>query len=226
MSMHGLVNRKVTNRITQMNNRLAEFATPVMRNYDLYVYRNLVVSGYGRVKDNFIVDGDETVDGNVKVGGNVNVDGYVLPQTFLPGQVINVSMFNNTELSQGALTINANVTSTIFSVSFTPKYSNSYLIVEYQTVYSLGGGGNDTAAAYLYVNDGTDKRISQTYQNWTNSAGGGDRSGVLFPLMGRYTNSNTSSKTIRVDLYNHTDADPITVNSDISTWLKITEIGR
>lgn len=227
MSMHGLVNRKVTNRITQMNNRLAEFATPVMRNYDLYVYRNLVVSGYGRVKDNFIVDGDETVDGNVKVGGNVNVDGYVLPQTFLPGQVISISMFNNTQLSQTSKTIAAAATVNIFTLSFTPKYSNSYLIIEYQTIYSLGGGNTDIAWAYLNVNDGvTATRISQTYQGWVNSQGGGTRSGVLFPLNGRYTNTTTAAKTITVDLYNNTDADPITVNSDISTWLKITEIGR
>jgi hypothetical protein len=209
-----------------MNNRLAEFAVPVMRNYDLYVYRNLVVSGYGRVKDNFIVDGDETVDGNVKVGGNVNVDGYVLAKTFLPGQVINVSMLSNTDLGQNSLTVAAGATNNVFTISFTPKYSNSYLIVEYQTVYTLIGAGSDAAEAYLYVNDGADNRISRTFQQWNNSQGGGTRSGVLFPLIGRYTNTNTSTKAIRVDLYNHTDADPLSVANDVSTWLKITEIGR
>jgi hypothetical protein len=209
-----------------MNNRLAEFAVPVMRNYDLYVYRNLVVSGYGRVKDNFIVDGDETVDGNVKVGGNVNVDGYVLAKTFLPGQIINVSMFSNTDLGQNSLTVAAGATNNVFTISFTPKYSNSYLIVEYQTVYTLIGAGSDAAEAYLHVNDGADNRISRTFQQWNNSQGGGTRSGVLFPLIGRYTNTNTSTKAIRVDLYNHTDADPLSVANDVSTWLKITEIGR
>jgi hypothetical protein len=210
-----------------MNNRLAEFATPVMRNNDLYVYRNLVVSGNGGIKGDFTVDGDERVDGDVKVGGNVNVDGYVLAQTFLPGQVINVSMFSNTDLSQTAtIIVSPTDTDNVFTFSFTPKYSNSYLIIEYQTSYSLGGGNSDSAWAYLNVNDGTATRISQTNQVWLNAQGGGTRSGVLFPLNGRYTNSNTTAKTITVDLYNATDADPITINSDISTWLKITEIGR
>ena len=229
MSMHALVNRRVTNRITQMNNRLAEFAVPVMRNNDLYVYRNLVVSGNGGIKGDFTVDGDERVDGDVKVGGNVNVDGYVLAQTFLPGQVINVSMFNNTQLGQTVnKTVNSTVTSNIFTLSFTPKYSNSYLIIEYQTSYSLAGNGDDSAFAYLNVDDGTYQRISQTYQKWvaTTAGGGGTRSGVLFPLIGRFTNTNTSAKSITVDLYNATIGDPITVASDISTWLKITEIGR
>jgi hypothetical protein len=209
-----------------MNNRLAEFATPVMRNYDLYVYRNLVVSGNGGIKGDFTVDGDERVDGDVKVGGNVNVDGYVLAQTFLPGQVINVSMFNSTDLAQNAtITVSATATVNIFSIDFTPKYSNSYLIIEYQTNYSLAGNGDDAAFGFLKVND---VRISQTYQKWvaTTAGGGGTRSGVLFPLIGRYTNANTTTKTIDVDLYNGTVGDPITVSSDISTWLKITEIGR
>jgi len=224
--MHALVNRRVTNRITQMNNRLSEFATPVMRNNDLYVYRNLVVSGNEEIKGDSTIDGDLLVMGDERVNGNVNVDGYVLAKTFLPGQVINVSMFNNTQLSQTVKTINATVTSNIFTTSYTPKYSTSYLIIEYQTNYSLGGGNGDSAWAYLNVNDGTSTRISQTNQVWVNSQGGGTRSGVLFPLNGRYTNSNTTAKTITVDLYNATDADPITVASDISTWLKITEVGR
>jgi hypothetical protein len=239
LSMRALVDRKVTNRVTFMNNRLAEFAIPVMRNQDLYVYRNFVVSGNEEIKGNSTIDGNllvkgnEEVDGNLlvkgdeQVNGNVNVDGYVLAKTFLPGQVINVSMFSNTDLGQTVnKTVNATVTSNIFTLSFTPKYSNSYLIIEYQTVYYLSGGGNDNAYAYLKVDDGDDIRISQTYQKWVNALGGGDRSGVLFPLIGRYTNTNTASKLISVDLYNGTDADPIVVNSDISTWLKITEVGR
>ena len=250
MSMRALVDRKVTNRLTQMNNRLAEFAMPVMRNYDLYVYRNFVVSGNEEIRGNSTIDGnllvkgngeidgdllvkgDEEVDGsllvkgNEQVNGNINANGYVLAQTFLPGQIISVSMLSNTDLNQGALTVASGATNNVFTISYTPKYSTSYLIIEYQTVYSLGGGGNDQAYAYLNINDGTGHRISQTYQRWTNSQGGGDRSGVLFPLIGRYTNTNTSSKIISVDLYNGTDADPITVNTDLSTWLKITEIGR
>lgn len=236
--MRALVDRKVTNRITMMNNRLAEFATPVMRNYDLYVYRNFVVSGNEEIRGNSTIDGnllvkgdgeidgDLLVKGDEQVNGNVNVNGTILAHQFFPGQIINVSMLSNTELGQSEITVAAAATRNVFTYAYTPKYSTSYLIIEYQSIYYLGGGGNDQAFAYLNVNDGSGNRISYSYQKWLNTQGGGDRSGILFPLIGRYTNTNTASKLISVDLYNATDADPITVNSDISTWLKITEIGR
>jgi len=214
MSMHSLISRKATNKIVQLQTNLVEFLKPVIHQGDLFVRRN------------FGVYGNANIVGNVTVGGNVNVDGTILAKTFLPGQIINVAMLNNTDLYQNPVTINQGATSNIFTISYTPQYPTSYLIIEFQSVYSLGGGGADEAYAYLNVNDDSGHRISQTYQKWTASQGGGDRSGVLFPLIGRYTNTNTSSKVISVDLYNHTDADPITVNSDISTWLKITEIGR
>uniref|UniRef100_A0A6C0JGZ9 Uncharacterized protein n=1 Tax=viral metagenome TaxID=1070528 RepID=A0A6C0JGZ9_9ZZZZ len=116
LSMRALVDRKVTNRITYMNNRLAEFALPVMRNQDLYVYRNFVVSGNeeirgnstidgnllvkgnGEIDGNLLVKGDEEVDGDLlvkgdeQVDGNINSNGYILAKTFLPGQIINMIM--------------------------------------------------------------------------------------------------------------------------------------
>jgi len=232
MSMSGLINRRVTNRLTQMNNRLAEFAQPVMRNYDLYVYRNFVVSGNEEIKGNSTINEDLLVKGDEKVNGNINADGYILAKTFLPGQIINMVMFNNSEINQyvnenqSYLTIPQMSTVNLFTFNYTPKYFNSHLIIEYQTSYFLSGAGNDQAYAYLNVDDdGNFMRISQSYQKWVNTLGGGSRSGVLFPLVGRYTNTNTTTKTISVDLYNATDNDPITLNSDISTWLKITEVG-
>jgi len=207
-SIRAVVSQKVGNKMVQYNNRLADFANPPITTGNLIVHEDLVVYKNGQVN------------------GNLVVNGTISQNTFLPGQVIGVTMLGNSDLGQSSKTIAAGATNNIFSFTFTPKYSTSYLIIEYQSVYSLGSGGNDFAYAYLNVNDGAGHRISQTFQNWTNSMGGGTRSGVLFPLIGRYTNTNTSSKIITVDLYNATDADPLTVNSDISTWLKITEIGR
>ena len=237
LSMHSVVSRKATHKVTQLNNTLSQFAQPIMYTGDVNVVKDLYVGGNEQLNGNLTIGGnlivnnltvrkDETVNGRLIVNNNINADGYMLAKTFLPGQVINVSMFSNTDLGQIAKTVSAAATVNIFSIDFTPKYSNSYLIIEYQTIYSLNGGNTDIVWAYLNVNDGiTSTRISQTYQGWVNSMGGGTRSGVLFPLTGRYTNTNTTEKTITVDLYNNTDADTVTVNSDISTWLKITEIG-
>ena len=65
--MRGLVDRRVTNRLTQMNNRLAEFAIPVMRNNDLYVYRNFVVSGNEEIRGNSTIDGDLLITINFSI---------------------------------------------------------------------------------------------------------------------------------------------------------------
>jgi hypothetical protein len=62
--------------------------------------------------------------------------------------------------------------------------------------------------------------------NLTNNGTSG-RSGVLFPLTGRYTNSSTSTKQIQIGARRDAADDSITfVNSSTSIWLRITEIAR
>lgn len=163
------------------------------------------------------------VSANMHVGGNLDVSGTILAAQFLPGQIINVAMLSYSDLSQNEITVGADESSNIFSYSYTPKNATSYILMEYQTKYSLVGGGNDSASAIIFVN-----AVAQasTTQVWLDSQGGGTRSGTLFPIVGRYTNASLTAKTISIKLYNNTDSDPITVNADNSTWLKITEIGR
>jgi hypothetical protein len=49
----------------------------------------------------------------------------------------------------------------------------------------------------------------------------------LFPLTGRYTNSNTTAKSIVVACRRDSADDSITiVNTSTSMWLRITEIAR
>ena len=60
-----------------------------------------------------------------------------------------------------------------------------------------------------------------------NGNGTSGRSGVLFPLMGRYTNSSTSAKQIQVGARRDSADDSITIdNSATSMWLRITEVAR
>jgi len=229
MSMHGLVSRRVTNRITQMNNRLAEFATPVMRNYDLYVYRNLVVSGNGGIKGDFTVDGDERVDGDVKVGGNVNVDGYVLAKTFLPGQIINLAILGNTQVPYMTSVNNPQFKvltgageQVVFEYNYTPLSLQSNIIIDFNSVYSTQGFNGDSFTGYLYVDN---TMVGRSYQYWINQPGGGTRSGTLLPISGTYTNSALTTITISLRIVNQAN-DPLDIDSDKSTWLKITEVGR
>ena len=69
-------------------------------------------------------------------------------------------------------------------------------------------------------------QISYTNQYWNNAQGGGTRSGVIFPIVGKYVNTLTSQKQINIRVQNNTDVDTITIYKDSSCWLKITEIGR
>jgi len=243
LSMRSYANRRALNKEVQYNNRLTTFTNPPIQTGDLYVIQdltvgrntsihnldisgNLSVHGYSSQVDfsgNLTVLGDTELEG-VTVNQNLFCYGSIQAVQFLPGQVVNVMMLSNIDLGQNDINVTtSNRTVNIFTYYYTPKIANSYLIVEYQTVYSLNGSGTDEAYGYLKVDSG---RISQTYQKWISAAGGGTRSGTMFPIVGRYTNTNTNAKPIAVDVYNATDTDTVLVKGDISTWLKITEIGR
>lgn len=239
--MRALVDRKVTNKITQMNNRLAEFATPVMRNYDLYVYRNFVVSGNEEIKGNSTIDGnllvkgDEQIDGDLlvkgdeQVNGNINANGYILAKTFLPGQIINLSILGNTQVTYKTSVNNPQFKvltgageQVVFEYNYTPLSSQSNIIIDFNSVYSTQGFNGDSFTGYLYVDN---TMVGRSYQYWINQPGGGTRSGTLLPISGTYTNSALTSIKISLRIVNQAN-DPLDIDSDKSTWLKITEVGR
>ena len=193
----------------------------------LHVAGNADVSGNVNVLGNSNVTGNSAITGNLQVSGNVLSYGTIRALQFLPGQVVNVAMLSYIDLGQGtSTTAGGGASRNLFAISYTPKISNSYLLIEYQSIYYLGGSNNDSLDAYLFVDyEETAYQISHTYQRWINGVGGGTRSGTMLPIVGRYTNTTVDAKTIRVRFVNSTDDDVI-VNGDNSTWLKITEIGR
>lgn len=251
LSMRALVNRRVTNKNVKSNNVLAKFLYPPIFNGDLIVVSDLYVNGSTHltnldvsgnlrvsknvdVSGNFVLDGSLDVSGNIVLDGDIDVQGNVasdesiVAQKFVTGQIANMKILNKSDIGQAAtITIGAGVTTTLFTYSYTPKCANSYIVIDYQTIYSLIGAAADNIRAYAYVNDGTDNRVGETYQQWNNGQGGGTRSGTIFPIVGRYSNANKTAKTIRVDVYNQTDTDTMTVTgNDIMTFLTITEIGK
>lgn len=189
---------------------------------NLMVASDASVNGDLSVSGDLAVSGDLDMSGNLTVQDNLLVGGTISAGQYIAGQVIKTFMFNNGDLNQSEQNINGGATSTIFSFNYTPSSANSYILLEYQTIYTFGGSNSDDMIAKMYVSDG---EISSTYQHWIGSEGGGSRSGTIFPIVGRYTNTNTSAKIIRVDVINSTD-DTVNVRSNNSTWLKITEVGR
>jgi hypothetical protein len=176
-----------------------------------------------------ILRGSNTLGSNTQLigldlhTGNLSVAGAVNPSAWSTGQVIKDTILSNTEVTISTTTIATSTSDTDFlTYSYTPVSSNSYLIIHYHLAnYDFSGGtGNDSYISRIKV-DGSEITYS------TQSTVNGNRSPVLFPLMGRYTNSNTVAKSIVVACRRNSADDSITItNSATSMWLRITEIAR
>lgn len=155
--------------------------------------------------------------------GNAVFSGFVKANAWRAGQVVNDIILSNTEVTISTTTIATSTSDTDFlTYSYTPLSSTSYLVIHYHLAsYDYTGGtGNDSYFSRIKVDGG---EITYAYQSTVN----GFRTGVLFPLMGRYTNSNTTAKSIVVAARRNSADDSITiVNSSTSMWLRITEIAR
>jgi len=155
--------------------------------------------------------------------GNMAVGGFIKANAWRAGQVVNDIMLSNTEVTISTTTIATSTSDTDFlTYSYTPLSSTSYLVIHYHLAdYRFDSGtGNDSYFSRIKV-DGAE--ITYSRQSTVN----GNRSGVLFPLTGRYTNSNTTAKSIVVACRRDSADDSITItNSSTSMWLRITEIGR
>ena len=156
--------------------------------------------------------------------GNANFAGYV--RGAAPGSVLKDTMLSNSEVTVISTTIAASTTSTSFiTYSYTPVSSSSYLIVHVHiSKYNSSGALNDDYYSRLLV-DGNE--IAYGYSNYNTTSGGSGRTGSLFPLTGRYTNSSTNEKTISVAARRGTADDSLTIdNSSSAIWLRITEVAR
>jgi hypothetical protein len=155
--------------------------------------------------------------------GNLVAGGTITPLAWSAGQTIKDTMLSNTDVTISTTTIATSGADTDFlTYNYTPVSSNSYLVIHYHLAkydFSLGTG-NDSYFSRIKVDGG---EIVFSYQSTVN----GNRSGVLFPLTGRYTNTNTTTKSIVVACRRDSADDSILItNSPTSMWLRITEIGR
>ncbi len=121
--------------------------------------------------------------------------------------------------------VNSTSYTTIATASYTPSSSSSYLWIEFSATYDYNGGSTaDEFAANIEVGG---SEIINVFQKFVNASGGGTRSGVLFPLSGRYTNSGTSALTITVRVKRNSGDDPIRIYGNAGSGLmRIQEIQR
>ena len=171
-----------------------------------------------------------SVAGNASVGQTLTVENIIINGTitsaYEPGNVIKMSAYNASDLSMDSISINSYSYAEIGSTTFTPKSSNSYLIFEFNVNYYIDSltVANDDFYSQITV-DGSEIVFSR--QIFEIGQAGGTRSGVLFPLFGRYTNSSTSSKTISIKAKRgNTDDNLIIVANNVSGFLRVTEVAR
>jgi hypothetical protein len=171
-----------------------------------------------------------SISGNASVGQTLTVEDVIvngtITTTFEPGDIIKMSAFDATDLSMVSVGVNSYSYTEIGSVTYTPKSSNSYLIFEFNVNYYIDSLtiAEDDFYSQITV-DGTE--ISFSRQIFQNGEGGGTRSGVLFPLLARYTNSSTSSKIISIKAKRgNTDDALVIIANNVSGILRVTEVAR
>ena len=164
----------------------------------------------------------------VDLNGNIGLVGYLDPQKWKAGQVIQDKMLSNSEFTVNNTTVATSNTDTILATySYTPVSNSSYLLIHFHCGrYDASNNGSNTGTDSWFSRilvDGAE--ISYAWQQTYTSNGG--RSGALFPLIGRYTNSNTTAKSITIGVRRDSADDNIVVsNSSTSMWMRITEIAR
>ncbi len=158
---------------------------------------------------------------------SIDRDGVVYRSNWAVGEIVKTQTYNYSDLGMTPDPNSVNSTSytTIATASYTPSSSSSYLWIEFSATYDYNGGSTaDEFAANIEVGG---SEIINVFQKFVNASGGGTRSGVLFPLSGRYTNSGTSALTITVRVKRNSGDDPIRIYGNAGSGLmRIQEIQR
>jgi hypothetical protein len=151
--------------------------------------------------------------------------GIVTQTAWDVGEVIASRVYNYSDLNMSTTTtVGVNSYVRIANITYTPKSSSSYIWIEFSCVYEIAGAAADDFYANITVN-GTE--IVYNRQIWINGSGGGTRSGTLFPISGRYTNSSTSGIGITVQAARGSSDDNGSFFGAINSgFMRIMEIGR
>jgi hypothetical protein len=180
-------------------------------------------SGAGTTKFRIVKELNESGGGEL---WSIDRNGIVTQTAWDVGEVISTRVYNNTDLNMQA-TNTVGITSyvTIAEITYTPKSSSSYLWIEFDAHYDFNGGTTvDDFFSRITVGGST---IMEKNQIFLNASGGGTRSGVLFPISGRYTNTSTAGIAITVQARRGTADDNLRVfGSSTSGYMRIQEIGR
>jgi hypothetical protein len=184
------------------------------------------IIGNGSINSSSTTTGSLVVSGGLGVTGNVAIGGTFIRSSWTVGEVINTRVYNNSDLGMSATTtINSTTYTNVATITYTPKSTTSHLWIEFDANYILNNGSAvDDFFSRITV---AGSAIVEKNQIFINATGGGTRSGVIFPISGRYTNTTTSGIAITVQAKWGTSDDAISVyGNSTSGYMRIQEIGR
>jgi hypothetical protein len=157
------------------------------------------------------------VDGALYVENKIESDSYV--RGYAAGQLLNTTFYT---FSDGVLNNSSGTYTDFATVSYTPVYATSKLLIEYHATFAVNGGDGDGFRSRITVGG---SEITWRSQTWTDAQGGGTRSGVLFPISMVYTNSTVVAKSIKVSANRASGDDTLSVDTT-SAYLRISEYAR
>jgi len=196
----------------------------------LYYYRNntnfgidAYAVGIGATRLRIVRDLNESTGAEI---WSIDRTGVVTRSAWDVGEVINTRVYNNSDLGMSATTtINSTTYTNVATITYTPKSSTSHLWIEFDANYDYSNG-TTTDDFFSRITVGG-SAIVEKNQIMVGQVGGGTRSGVIFPISGRYTNSSTSGIAITVQARWGSADDAIRVyGSSTSGYMRIQEIGR
>ena len=171
----------------------------------------------GQINGGLSIAGDLGVEGSIGTNGNVEADGYV--RGHADGQLLNTAFYT---FDNGVIVCSNTSFTDVASVSYTPVSATSKLLIEYHAMYTVSGSLGDSFRSRLTL-DGN--QLTWRDQAFYNGAGGGTRSGVLFPISMVYTNSNLVAKAIKAQAARVSADDSVSLDTT-SAYLRISEYAR
>lgn len=142
--------------------------------------------------------------------------------TTTTGLVANIEFPNLVWESSSSLSLST-IWKNMYTAQYLPKLKRSVIYIEFDTPYLVGNTGSmgvDSISSRILISNVQSIMVLQ--QQWSNTQGSGTRSGVLFPIRGKYQNDDGSQISIYIQALGPCD-DPI-ITDNIYPILQVTEI--
>ena len=169
--------------------------------------QSMIINGSG-----YVGIGTNSPTNPLTVSGNANIIGSFTKTVYNSGETIQTQLYGSSLGTSANTSTSGNYPVAILSITITPKSTNSYISVNFDASAVIGGNGPDSWSTGIVINGNT---VMQKNYNYSTDVSSSGRIGTdLFPILGVYKNTGTSTLTITINTGR--------INSDdgiiISTW--------